>query len=81
MLNGTCLIPPIYSPGLSEDVIACAERIAAGLLSEHDFGSDWTILYRVVRTAMGRVAVCDIERPTLDDESISQGIVQAINAA
>lgn len=73
-------IPPIYDPPLSDEVTAFAEKTAAKLLADNDYGNDWPLLYRHVRTIMNRRAVCDKDHPTLDDESISAGIVNAINA-
>lgn len=65
---------------LDEKVVGYAQDIARGLLAENDYGDDWPILYRVVRSTMGRDPVCpDIDHPTADDESISQGIINAIN--
>jgi hypothetical protein len=76
-------VPPIYNPPLSSEVIDCAQRVAADFLTYSDNiadREDWPQLYRLVRTAMQRRALADSDNPTLDDESISEGIVRAINA-
>lgn len=72
-------IPDRYEPPISEEVARCAQRIAAYMLSRHDYGERWSVLYRHVRSAMGRPIVADRDRPTADDESVSEGIVRAIN--
>lgn len=74
-------IPPVYVPELSKPVVTCACTIASDLLAQNDYGNDWVVLYRHVRLAMGRSIYVDIEHANADDESISAGIVQAINAA
>jgi hypothetical protein len=76
-------VPPIYDPGISENVAACAERIAAEYLSRRRdlYVDDTPALYRIVRATMDRRVAVSVTRPTLDDESISAGIVRAINAA
>ena len=87
-------IPPYYSPPISEEVADMAQKIAAdelarpwddptfrsGLQVAADAG-DYVPLYAFVRQMMGRDARVDVDHPSADDESISEGIVRAINAA
>lgn len=77
-----CGIPPIYNPGLSSDVAAAATRIARERIAEYPEyveGRDYQPLYRIVRVLMGRSAAPALSGSALDDESISQGIINALN--
>jgi len=79
--NGELIkVPFTYQAPLSDAVTDAAQKIASDYLGRSDYGDDWPLLYRHVRKAMGRRDRVDIERPTQDDESISRGIVNAINA-
>jgi hypothetical protein len=72
-------IPDVYVPPLSQDVIDCAQRIATDFLngaSNLYYRDDTPLLYRLVRDTMGRPGYI---HPTLDDESISEGIIRALN--
>lgn len=88
LFTDSVAIPPIYAPSISEEVVTSAERIAAELLTSsptysHPREDSTPALYRVVRATMGRapVAIIDGSAPyPLDDESISEGIVRALNA-
>jgi hypothetical protein len=89
MTSTTTTIPPIYSPDLCAEVIDCAHRSALEIIARDasrptsaraDFATHTPLLYQCVRGTMGRSLVPrDVERPTLDDESISEGIVRALN--
>jgi hypothetical protein len=75
-------IPDVYDPPLSQEVIDCAQRIATDFLngaSNLYYRDDTPLLYRLVRTAMGRRYLTRTDNPTLDDESISEGIIRALN--
>lgn len=67
---------------LSQYVVGQARMVARAVMEDgsYDGGADTPLLYRVVRSTLGRAQVCeDIDNPTVDDESISEGIVKAIN--
>ena len=77
-------IPPVYSPPISEAVSDYACKVASQAIARGDFGdvidsrADLRPLYQHVRAVMGRASVRDTYGVTLDDESISDGIVRAI---
>jgi hypothetical protein len=75
-------IPDVYDPPLSQDVIDCAQRIATDFLNgnpEFQYYMKTPALYLLVREAMGRRSLANKYAPTLDDESISEGIIRALN--
>lgn len=66
-----------------DDARTAAGEVGYGFLRGSTETRGVPFLYRLVRDSMGRVPVApkpDVARYGLDDESISQGIVQALNA-
>lgn len=75
-------VPETYRAPISEEVAAFAQHVAADeLATTPAMRDDVPRLYAYVRAAMGRRPAAEVDRdhPSMDDESISEGIVRALN--
>lgn len=91
--NGSHLcVPPVYAPPISKAVADMAQIIAADIIARNHGDIATPDLFRYVRMHMGRAEPSDRgcdklererlrDRPTMDDESIAEGIVRAYNEA